>query len=169
MKCFANALYPNSRCITLANQVARECGMLPLALGIAGASVKDRPLDAVSWRNKHLELKEKHVKFREMDNGVLFTTIDVSFNNLSKTSQEQFQQLGVMASGVAASPAMLADLWQTVRRSVNVRPQLFPLTLYEAIRPGTPKCISQGTVPPACPLRRVLPRKRTARDSQFDT
>lgn len=88
--------------------------MLPLALGIAGSSVKDRPLDPVSWRNKHLELKEKHVKFREMENGRLFSTIDASFTYLSKTNREQFQQLGVMASGVTATPAMLAELWQMV-------------------------------------------------------
>lgn len=94
--------------------------MLPLAVCIAGSLVKDRPLDPASWRNTHLELREKHVKFREIENGKLFSTIDTSFSNLGRAHRKQFQQLVVMASGFVATHAMLANLWQTVRDKVAV-------------------------------------------------
>ena len=101
-------------CHPVAIQVAHECGMLPLALGIGGSLVKDRPLDPASWRDVYLELRETHVKFREIEYGKLFSTIETSFENLGRAHKEQFQLLVVVASGFVATPVMLVNLWQKV-------------------------------------------------------
>ena len=88
--------------------------MLPLALGVAGALAKDQPLDPASWRTVHENLREKHTDFREMENGKLFSAIDASLCDLPFARQEQLRLMAVMASGVAATSEMLANLWEQV-------------------------------------------------------
>lgn len=89
--------------------------MLPLALGMAGTLAQDRPLDPASWQTVHEKLREKHnTKFREMENGKLFSAIDASLCDLPCTQQEQLRLMAVMASGVVATSEMLANLWKQV-------------------------------------------------------
>ena len=97
--------------------------MLPLALGMVGTLVKDQPLDPVSWRTMHKKLQTNCTKFRDMENGKLFSTMDASLCDLPSTQQEQLQLMAVMASGVVATSEMLANLWDQVcliRRKVLV-------------------------------------------------
>lgn len=101
------------RCIDCA-QVARDCGMLPLALGMAGTLAKDQPMDPASWQTVHEKLQEKHTKYQEMENGKLFSVIDTSLFDLPFTQQEQLRLMAVMASGVVATSEMLANLWKQV-------------------------------------------------------
>ena len=94
--------------------------MLPLALGMAGAMVKNQPLDASSWRTVHENLKKKnklkYMRSEEMSQSKsIFATIDASVDVLPRTVQEQLLLMAVLASGVAASPEMLASLWDVVR------------------------------------------------------
>ena len=94
--------------------------MLPLALGIAGAMVKNQPLDASSWRTVHENLKKKS-KLKDMRSEMshgsksIFSTIDASVDILPRTVQEQLLLMAVLASGVTASSEMLASLWDVVR------------------------------------------------------
>lgn len=94
--------------------MAHDCGLLPLALGMVGALAKERPLDHSSWREVHDKLQEKRTKFRQMENGKLFSTIDTSLCDLPLTQREQLQLMAVMASGVHATTEMLANLWAEV-------------------------------------------------------
>lgn len=100
--------------MSLCRQVAGDCGMLPLALGMAGTLAKDQPLDPASWRSLHEKLHETRVKFRQVENGKLFSTIDTSLCDLPLAQQEQLQLMAVMASGVVATSDMLANLWDQV-------------------------------------------------------
>eukprot|EP00752_Nemacystus_decipiens_P014758 g13139.t2 len=95
-----------------ARKVARDCGMLPMALGMAGTLAKKQPLDPASWRTVHEKLREKRAKFRGMDNGRLFSVIDASLCDLPSAQQEQLRLMAVMASGVVATSEMLANLWK---------------------------------------------------------
>ena len=85
--------------------------MLPLALGMVGNLAKERPLDPTMWR-------KLHTKFLELERGkllqVLFQVIDTSVDDLPSTQQAQLQLMAVMASGVVATPEMLANLWDQV-------------------------------------------------------
>ena len=106
----------------LPKQVADDCSMLPLALSMAGAMAKDQPLDASSWRTVHKALQEKFIKLKEMrseemtsPSKSIFSTIDTSVENLPRTIREQLLLMAVLASGVAASSEMLANLWDVVR------------------------------------------------------
>eukprot|EP00903_Cladosiphon_okamuranus_P006182 g6079.t1 len=85
--------------------------MLLLALGMVGTLAKDQPLDPVSWRAVHKELRGKHTMFRDMENGKLFSTMDASVCDLPSNQREQLQLMAVMASGVVATPEMFANLW----------------------------------------------------------
>ena len=92
--------------------------MLPLALSMAGAMVKDQPLDASSWRTLHETLQKKYIKLKEMrseEMKSIFSTIDASVDILPRIVREQLLLMAVLASGVAASSDMLASLWDVVR------------------------------------------------------
>lgn len=96
-------------------QVADDCGLLPLALGIVGNLAREQPLDPASWQTLHDRLlKGKNAKFRQLDDGKLFSTIDASIFDLPSNQQKQLQLMAVMASGVAVTPEMLAILWDQV-------------------------------------------------------
>ena len=94
--------------------MAHDCGLLPLALSMAGALAKERPLDPSSWRAVHEKLHEKRTKFRQMENGKLFSTIDTSLCELPLAQRQQLQLMAVMASGALATTEMLANLWAEV-------------------------------------------------------
>ncbi|CAM9675009.1 unnamed protein product [Scytosiphon promiscuus] len=94
-----------------AAQVVRDCGFLPLALGMVGKLARDQPLDPCSWRRLHDNLQGKSSKFRRLENGKLFSSIETSLRGLPNAQQEQLQLMAVMASGVAVTPEMLANLW----------------------------------------------------------
>eukprot|EP00903_Cladosiphon_okamuranus_P006199 g6096.t1 len=100
-------------------QVAHDCGMLPLALGVVGTLAKGQPLDPVSWRAVHKKLREERSMFRDMENGKLFSTIDASVCDLPSNQREQLQLMAVMASGVVATPEMLANLWNQDTSNVS--------------------------------------------------
>ena len=96
--------------------------MLPLALSMAGAMVKDQPLDASSWRTLHETLQKTPTKLKEMrseemtsQSKSIFSTIDASVDILPRTVREQLLLMVVLASGVNASSGMLANLWDVVR------------------------------------------------------
>lgn len=108
-----NLCVPRLRFFSL--QVAHDCGLLPLALGIVGNLAREQPLDPVSWQTLHDDLQRKWAKFRQLDNGKLFSTMDMSLCNLPRAQQEELQLMAVMASGIAATPEMLANLWDQVR------------------------------------------------------
>ena len=88
--------------------------MLPLALGMVGSLAKDQPLDPKSWRTVHEKLQVPRTKFRDVENGKLFSTIDTSLCDLPSTQREHLQLLAVMASGAVATSDMLANLWDQV-------------------------------------------------------
>lgn len=108
--------FPRSRVF----QVAHDCGMLPLALGMVGTLAKDQPLDPASWRTVHEKLQAKHTKFLKIDNAKLFYAIDISLHDLPSTQQEQLQLMAVLASGVVATSEMLANLWNKVRNAFRM-------------------------------------------------
>lgn len=91
--------------------------MLPLALGIAGAMAKDRPLAAASWQSVHDQLHAKRDNFMDMEEeaqAALFSAIEASRSRLPLTQQRQLQLMVVLAPGVVATCDMLANLWDTV-------------------------------------------------------
>lgn len=96
-------------------QVARDCGMLPLVLSIAGALAKDKPLDPTSWRRLHEKLQDKREKFRDMEHGKLFATIDASSSSLPLSQKKQLQLMAVLPSGISANSEELSNLWDQVR------------------------------------------------------
>ena len=81
---------------------------------MVGALAKGQPLDPYSWRRVHEKLHEKRTKYRRMENGKLFSTIDTSVCDLPLSLREQLQLMAVMAFGVAATTDMLANLWAKV-------------------------------------------------------
>lgn len=98
-------------------QVARDCGMLPLALGMAGGMARGKPLQGVSWRSVHEKLQKRNTKLREMqsEHETLFSTIEASANELPSSQQKQLRLMAVMAPGVPATSEMLSSLWDVVR------------------------------------------------------
>lgn len=88
--------------------------MLPLALGMVGSLARTQPLDPASWRTVFEKLQKKRTKFREMENGKLFSTIDSSLCELPLAQREYLQLMAVLASGVVATTAMLGNLWDQV-------------------------------------------------------
>ena len=96
--------------------------MLPLALGMTGAMAKDEPLDPASWIRVHEKLRVKRIKLREIrsvevasEHKNIFSTIEASADDLPSTIRKQLQLMAVLASGIAASSDMLANLWDVVR------------------------------------------------------
>lgn len=81
---------------------------------MVGYSAREQPLDPISWRRLHDKLQQKSVKIRQLENGKLFSTIETSLHGLPRAQQEQLQLMAVMPSGVAATPEMLANLWDQV-------------------------------------------------------
>lgn len=105
--------------------------MLPLALGMAGALAKGQPLKPECWRLVHKKLKEIRTKFRDVERGALFATIDASSQNLPQAQKHQFQLMAVLASGLPATQDMLANLWETVCQHVCPH---FLLNVFETIQ-----------------------------------
>lgn len=101
--------------------------MLPLVLSIAGALAKDNPLDPASWRKLHEKLQDKREKFRDMEHGRLFATIDTSIIDLPLSQKKQFQLMSVMAPGVSANSEMLSNLWNQVRYTTRTCVPFGPL------------------------------------------
>ena len=96
--------------------------MLPLALSMAGAMVKDQPRDASSWRMVHeilqkqiIKLKETRSKEMTSQRKSIFYIINASVDDLAITVRKQLLQMVVLASGVAVTSEMLASLWEVVR------------------------------------------------------
>jgi len=114
--------------------VAHDCGLLPLALGMAGKLAKEQPLEPSSWRAVHEKVHKKRTKFRQMENGKLFSTIDTSLCDLPLTQQEYLQLLAVLASGVVAPTDMLANLWDQVRTCLHICQNVFLSRLWTRLR-----------------------------------
>ncbi|CBJ27849.1 NB-ARC and TPR repeat-containig protein [Ectocarpus siliculosus] len=106
-----------------ANQVARDCGCHPLTLVIAGSlrCVREAPDSALAWRELHSEIERIKRSSRglematdsdeEPSQSSLFPVLSLSFERLKVQEQDSFLSLAVLARGVPAPVAMLANLW----------------------------------------------------------
>lgn len=108
------------------SQVARECGCHPLALAIAGSlrCVREAPDSALVWRELHSEIGRIKQSRRGLQMAAdadeeplqssLFPVLGLSFERLRVQEQDSFLSLVVLARGVPAPVAMLANLWDKV-------------------------------------------------------
>lgn len=100
-------------------QVAGKCGMLPLALNMAGRLGSEDPLNPTCWRRVLDRLRDKdnismEDKFSE-NGGRFFAIVHLTFSMLPPRLRKQFMSMAVVAPGVSVSKKMMANLWDTVR------------------------------------------------------
>ncbi|CAM9466798.1 unnamed protein product, partial [Ectocarpus fasciculatus] len=120
-----------------ANQVARDCGYHPLALAIAGSlrCVREAPDSALVWRELHSEIGRTRRSRRglqmaadsdeEPSQSSLFPVLGLSFERLRAQEQDSFLSLVVLARGVPAPVAMLANLWDKDDRGAKKEASAF--------------------------------------------
>lgn len=96
-------------------QVADDCGLLPLALAIAGSMsiVKGQGSDAGAWDqlHKYLENKWNMQKAKGEVGSSLDRVLDASFDALGGRKQKEFLRMAVLAKGALAPIDMLLNLW----------------------------------------------------------
>lgn len=106
----------------LAFQVAGDCGMLALALGLAAPLIKGPPQEPDSWRTLHYALRDVLAKRMGTDrvmtvahrvDAVLEVSLSAMADDPGKRNRCVF--LAVLAPGTLAPLDMLADLWDEVR------------------------------------------------------
>ncbi|CAM9678542.1 unnamed protein product [Scytosiphon promiscuus] len=109
---------PSSQVQEVIDQVARDCGYLPVALAIVGClpSLKGRGSDCAAWRKVHEDLMVDKSRMQRAKGGAgesLGRVLDASFDALSSKKQEEFLRMAVFPKGVVASEDMLLNLWET--------------------------------------------------------
>lgn len=96
--------------------VGRDCGLLPLALAIAGsmAVVKGRGRSAQAWLELHSDLdsKTKMLMARGGTRTSIHHVLDSSFDQLGASKQRMFLRVAVLAKGASAPEDMLTNLWE---------------------------------------------------------
>lgn len=106
----------------LAFQVAGDCGMLALALGLAAPLIKGPPQEPDSWRTLHYALRDVLAKRMGTDrvmtvahrvDAVLEVSLSAMADDPGKRKRCVF--LAVLAPGTLAPLDMLEDLWDEVR------------------------------------------------------
>lgn len=95
--------------------MAKDCAFLPLALVIAGSTLRlEEDVSAAhSWRKLHENLKNKAKmqtsKGDKQDS--LNIALDVSFGEMGRRQRSHFLELAVLAYDVIAPKRMLHNLW----------------------------------------------------------
>lgn len=105
--------------------MARDCGLSPLALTIAGSmsAVKGRGSSARAWQELHKNIENKR-KMLQQKAGVVARSINhilaVGYDSLGTKKKEEFASLAVLPKAAVAPTDMLQNLWDIeVRYNVS--------------------------------------------------
>ena len=91
-----------------AQQVAQECGNLPLALAISAALVKD----GVSWDWLLGALKEAELEYLEHQDRSVFKSLKVSIDKLNEDEKEAYLRFAVLPDDTPVPCETILNLWQ---------------------------------------------------------
>ncbi|MGI8504557.1 MAG: NB-ARC domain-containing protein, partial [Hassallia sp.] len=90
-----------------AQDVARECGYLPLALSLNGAMVRD----GTSWGDLLEALSEADLEFFEHPHGSILKSIKISIDALLPNEAQHYLELAVFPEDTAVPEATIVQLW----------------------------------------------------------
>ena len=91
-----------------ADEVARLCGYLPLALALAGAQVAD----GVSWGTLVQQLVRGNVEFLDHEYSSVFASLGRSVDALPENERTRYLELAVFPEDALIPPPTVARLWQ---------------------------------------------------------
>jgi WD40 repeat protein len=92
---------------TIAEEIIKECGNLPLALAISAAMVKE----GTPWEDLLEALKEADLEFFDHDQGSVMKSIAVSVNALPEEQKLRYLELGVFLSDTTIPEEALVTYW----------------------------------------------------------
>lgn len=95
---------------SVAKEIVKECGYLPLALAMAGALVKEQDWEYVLYCLKNADLAELSRRF-PYDHPNLLRAIQVSIDNLQQVDKELYQEFAVFPEDTPIPIATLEILW----------------------------------------------------------
>ncbi|MFH7025535.1 MAG: NB-ARC domain-containing protein [Heteroscytonema crispum UTEX LB 1556] len=92
---------------TTAQEVAHECGYLPLALSLNGAMVRD----GTSWEDLLEALREADLEFFEHPHGSILKSIKISIDALLPNEAQHYLELAVFPEDTAVPESTIVQLW----------------------------------------------------------
>ena len=116
-----------------ASEMVKECGGLPLALALAGAMVRDKPV--ALWHRvldllRRADLEKIKADFPNYPHHDLFRVIEVSVGALDANTRRCYLSLGVLLEDMSAPPAIQQLLWnQREEEALETAERLFSLSL----------------------------------------
>jgi WD40 repeat protein len=93
-----------------ADDVARECGYLPLALSVAGARVRD----GITWEVLLKALKEGRLEFLDHPYATVFGSMRLSVDALSTDERRRYLELAVFPEDEDVPETVVLALWKQV-------------------------------------------------------
>jgi WD40 repeat protein len=90
-----------------AQDVARECGYLPLALSLNGAMVKD----GTPWGDLLKALRGADLEFFDHPHGSILKSIKISIDALNQDERQHYLELAVFPEDTAVPEATILQLW----------------------------------------------------------
>jgi WD40 repeat protein len=90
-----------------ANEVAKQCGYLPLALSLAGAQVAG----GTPWNDLLTALKQGDLEFLNHANRSVFKALSLSLRALPEREAARCHELGVIPEDTAAPESVVLKLW----------------------------------------------------------
>jgi len=99
-----------------AEDLVTECGYLPLALAMVGATLRGK--QPILWKRqlgflRSADLDKIKAQFPGYPYPSLFRAIEVSVDELDAVTRERYLALAVLPDGMAAHPAIQQTLWRT--------------------------------------------------------
>jgi WD40 repeat protein len=111
-----------------AEDLIRECGRLPLAVGMIGAMLRGKPL--TSWLRvlnhlRHADLDKIKVQFPGYPHTDLLRAIQVSVEALDEISRRRYLALAVLLEDMPVHPAIAQTLWNVEEAEAEETAELF--------------------------------------------
>ncbi|BAY26879.1 WD repeat protein [Calothrix sp. NIES-2100] len=92
---------------TTAQEVAKQCGYLPLALSLNGAMVRD----GTPWSDLLEALREADLEFFEHPHGSILKSIKISIEALPEQAAQNYLQLAVFPEDTPVPEAAIVKIW----------------------------------------------------------
>jgi hypothetical protein len=126
---------PSGALPSIADDIIRECGRLPLALSVVGGMLRDT--DTAFWNDTLELLRRADLSAIEdlLPKGQesFFKTVEVSFQSLAPELQERYLSLAILPDDMSAPLLILQSLWNVNEAQARrIRRQLVDRSLAQA-------------------------------------